>query len=142
MTPRQVELVQESFVKVLPIAPQAAALFYGRLFEVDPALRKLFKGDMKEQGRMLMAMIGGAVRGLANPPALIPVLKNLGARHVGYGVQERHYDTVGEALIWTLQKGLGDAFDDELCEAWVAAYGLLAGVMQQGAREVEFKQAA
>ena len=142
MTPRQVELVQESFVKVLPIAPQAAELFYGRLFEVNPALRKLFKGDMKEQGRMLMAMIGGAVRGLANPPALIPVLKNLGARHVGYGVQERHYDTVGEALIWTLQKGLGDAFDDELCEAWVAAYGLLAGVMQQGAREVELKQAA
>lgn len=142
MTPRQVELVQESFVKVLPIAPQAAELFYGRLFEVDPALRKLFKGDMKEQGRMLMAMIGGAVRGLANPPALIPVLKNLGARHVGYGVQERHYDTVGEALIWTLQKGLGEAFNDELCEAWVAAYGLLAGVMQEGAREVELKQAA
>lgn len=142
MTPNQVQLVQESFLKVMPIAPQAAELFYGRLFESDPSLRSLFKGDMKEQGRMLMMMIAGAVRGLSNPPALIPVLKDLGARHVGYGVQERHYDTVGQALIWTLQKGLGDAFTDELCEAWVAAYQLLAGVMQQGAREVQLKQAA
>lgn len=142
MTPRQIELVQESFTKVLPIAPAAAELFYGRLFELDPALRPLFKRDMKEQGRMLMMMIAGAVRGLSNPPALIPVLKDLGARHVGYGVQERHYDTVGQALIWTLQKGLGEGSTDELCEAWVAAYQLLAGVMQQGAREVALKKAA
>ena len=91
---------------------------------------------------MLMMMIAGAVRGLSNPPALIPVLKDLGARHVGYGVRERHYDTVGQALIWTLQKGLGEAFTDELCEAWVTAYQLLAGVMQQGAREAQLKQAA
>ena len=143
MTPRQIELVQESFTKVLPIAPAAAEIFYARLFEIDPALRGLFKGDMKEQGRMLMMMIAGAVRGLSNPPALIPVLKGLGARHLGYGVEERHYDTVGTALIWTLQKGLGDAFTDEVCESWVAAYQLLAGVMQQGAREaLQMKKAA
>lgn len=142
MTPRQVELVQESFTKVLPIAPQAAELFYGRLFEIDPSLRSLFKGDMKEQGRMLMMMIAGAVRGLSNPPALIPVLKDLGARHLGYGVEDRHYDTVGEALIWTLQKGLGEAFTDEVCESWAQAYQLLAGVMQQGAREAQFAKAA
>lgn len=142
MTPHQVQIVQESFVKVLPIAPAAAELFYARLFEIDPNLKRLFKKDMKEQGRMLMAMIGGAVRGLDNPAPLIPVLKDLGARHVGYGVEEHHYDTVGEALIWTLQKGLGEAFTDELCDAWVAAYQLLASVMQQGARDVQLAQAA
>jgi hemoglobin-like flavoprotein len=142
MTPRQVELVQESFSKVLPIASAAADMFYGRLFEVDPSLRRLFKGDMQEQGRMLMAMIGGAVRGLANPAPLMPVLKDLGARHLGYGVEEHHYDSVGDALIWTLQKGLGAEFTDELCDAWVAAYQLLSGVMQQGARDAQLAKAA
>lgn len=142
MTPHQIQIVQESFVKVLPIAPAAAELFYARLFEIDPNLKRLFKKDMKEQGRMLMAMIGGAVRGLDNPAPLIPVLKDLGARHVGYGVEEHHYDTVGEALIWTLQKGLGEAFTDELCDAWVAAYQLLSSVMLQGARDVQLAKAA
>jgi hemoglobin-like flavoprotein len=142
MTPRQVELVQESFTKVLPIAPAAAQMFYAKLFEIDPSLKMLFKGDMKEQGRMLMMMIAGAVRGLSNPATLVPVLKGLGARHVNYGVRDHHYDTVGNALIWTLQKGLGELFTDELCEAWVAAYQLLAGVMQEGAREAQLPKAA
>jgi hemoglobin-like flavoprotein len=142
MTPRQVELVQESFTKVMPIAPAAAQMFYDKLFEIDPSLKLLFKGDMKEQGRMLMMMIAGAVRGLSNPPALIPVLKGLGARHVGYGVRDHHYDTVGNALIWTLQTGLGQDFTDAVCEAWVEAYKLLAGVMQQGAREAQLQKAA
>lgn len=142
MTPRQVELVQESFTQVLPIAPAAAQMFYARLFEIDPSLKLLFKGDMKEQGRMLMMMIGGAVRGLSNPPALIPVLKELGARHTGYGVRDHHYDTVGNALIWTLQAGLAEAFTDEVCEAWLEAYKLLSAVMQQGAREAQLPKAA
>jgi hemoglobin-like flavoprotein len=142
MTPNQVKLVQQSFTKVLPIAPTAAQMFYARLFEIDPSLKLLFKGDMKEQGRMLMMMIAGAVRGLSNPPALIPVLKDLGARHVGYGVHDHHYDTVGNALIWTLQAGLGEDFTDEVCDAWVEAYKLLAGVMQQGAREAQLPKAA
>jgi hemoglobin-like flavoprotein len=142
MTPRQVELVQESFTKVLPIAPAAAQMFYAKLFEIDPSLKMLFKGDMQEQGRMLMMMIAGAVRGLSNPATLVPVLKGLGARHVNYGVRDHHYDTVGNALIWTLQKGLGELFTDELCEAWVAAYQLLAGVMQEGAREAQLPKAA
>lgn len=142
MTPNQVKLVQQSFTKVLPIAPTAAQMFYARLFEIDPSLKLLFKGDMKEQGRMLIMMIAGAVRGLSNPPALIPVLKDLGARHVGYGVRDHHYDTVGNALIWTLQAGLGEDFTDEVCDAWVEAYKLLAGVMQQGAREARLPKAA
>lgn len=142
MTPRQIELVQESFTKVLPIAPAAAQMFYERLFALDPTLRPLFKGNLKDQGRMLMMMIAGAVRGLSNPPALVPVLKDLGARHVGYGVKEQHYDTVGSALIWTLQEGLGQEFSDEVCEAWVQAYQLLSSVMQQGAREAQLLKAA
>ena len=142
MTPRQIELVQESFTKVLPIAPAAAQMFYERLFALDPTLRPLFKGNLKDQGRMLMMMIAGAVRGLSNPPALVPVLKDLGARHVGYGVKEQHYDTVGSALIWTLQEGLGQEFSDEVCEAWVQAYQLLSSGMQQGAREAQLLKAA
>jgi len=142
VTPRQVELVQESFTKVMPIAPAAAQMFYEKLFEIDPSLKLLFKGDMKEQGRMLMMMIAGAVRGLSNPPALIPVLKDLGARHVGYGVRDHHYDTVGNALIWRLQAGQHQDFTDEMGEDWVEAYKLLAGVMQQGAREVQLPKAA
>ena len=136
MEPKQIELVQESFRKVLPIAEIAADMFYARLFELDPSLRKLFKGDMKRQGGMLMSMIASAVRGLKDPNALIPVLTALGRRHVGYGVMDAHYATVAEALLWTLEKGLGEDFTDETRKAWAAAYMLMATVMQQGAREM------
>ena len=136
MTPKQIDLVQESFRKVLPIAEIAADMFYARLFELDPSLRKLFKGDMKRQGGMLMSMIASAVRGLKDPNALIPVLTALGRRHVGYGVMDAHYTTVAEALLWTLEKGLGEDFTQETRKAWAAAYMLMATVMQQGAREM------
>src|SRR6185295_4583109 len=115
--------------------------FYARLFELDPSLRRLFKGDMKRQGGMLMSMIGSAVRGLSNPNALIPVLTALGRRHAGYGVMDAHYTTVAEALLWTLEQGLGDAFDAEMRAAWTAAYMLMASVMQQGAREEPLRAA-
>ena len=142
MTPRQVELVQQSFLKVAPIADVAASLFYARLFELDPALQKLFSGDMKRQGAMLMNMIGGAVRGLTEPNALMPVLTALGRRHSGYGVVDSHYGTVAEALLWTLERGIGDEFTDEVRDAWVAAYTLMAGVMQQGARDATMPRTA
>jgi hemoglobin-like flavoprotein len=142
MTPRQIQLVQESFEKVRPIAATAAEMFYGKLFLTDPSLRPLFKGDMKDQGRMLMAMIAAAVRGLSNPQALVPTLLDLGRKHVAYGVEDRHYITVGSSLLWTLEQGLGEAFDDELRDAWLAAYELLSGVMQQGAREARLDRAA
>ena len=141
MTPRQIEVVQQSFQQVAPIAELAADLFYARLFELDPSLRRLFKGDMKRQGGMLMSMIGSAVRGLSNPNALIPVLTALGRRHAGYGVMDAHYTTVAEALLWTLEQGLGDAFDAEMRAAWTAAYMLMASVMQQGAREEPLRAA-
>jgi len=142
MTPRQVEIVQDNFAKVSPIAEVAASLFYARLFELDPSLRKLFKGNIKTQGTMLMSMIGSAVRGLSNPNGLIPVLMALGRRHTGYGVVDAHYTTVAEALLWTLEQGLGEEFTPEAREAWTAAYTLMASVMQQGAREIPSKQAA
>ena len=123
----QIALVEQSFDQVKPIAPRAAVMFYERLFELDPSLRPLFRGDLARQGQMLMAMIAGAVNGLRNIPQLTPVLRQLGARHVAYGVEDAHYATVGKALLWTLEQGLGDAF--------TIAYGLLAGTMQEGARE-------
>jgi hemoglobin-like flavoprotein len=137
MTPKQIEIVQSSFAKVAPIAEAAAGLFYARLFELDPSLKPLFNGDMKRQGMMLMSMLATAVRGLTNTEALVPVVKGLGRRHVGYGVKDQHYQTVGQALIDTLAKGLGDDFTRETREAWLAAYALLSSVMKAGAAEME-----
>jgi hemoglobin-like flavoprotein len=142
MTPQQIALVQDSFRKVLPIADTAASMFYARLFELDPSLRKLFKGDMGRQGKMLMSMIASAVRGLTQPNALIPVLHALGRRHSGYGVVDAHYTTVAEALVWTLEQGLGEEFTAETRDAWIAAYSMMASVMQQGGREMPVLAAA
>ncbi len=137
MTPQQITLVQASFADVKPIATTAAELFYNRLFTLDPALRPLFKGDMGQQGQMLMSMIGAAVSGLKDLERLAPVVRQLGARHVRYGVQAQHYATVGSALLWTLGQGLGDKFTPAVREAWTAAYTLLSDVMLLGAMEEE-----
>jgi hemoglobin-like flavoprotein len=135
MTPRKVELVQTTWEKCVPIADQAAALFYGKLFELDPSLKPMFKSDIKEQGKKLMQMITAAVRGLNDLGRLVPVVQDLGRRHVGYGVKDQHYDTVGTALLWTLEKGLGDAFTTEVKEAWTTVYTLLATTMKKAAAE-------
>jgi len=133
MTPEQVALVQESFAKVAPIAPQAAALFYGNLFAADPSLKALFKGDMDEQGKKLMQVLATAVNSLKNLPGLVPVLQALAKRHVGYGVKDEHYATVGGALLLTLSQGLGEAFTDDVKEAWVTTYTLIADTMKAAA---------
>jgi hemoglobin-like flavoprotein len=135
MNPQQIDLVRSSFALVKPIAPQAAALFYDNLFERDASLRSLFRGDMATQGERLMSMIGTAVGMLERPAALVPVLRMLGARHTGYGVKEHHYDTVGAALLKTLEQGLGDAFTAEVRAAWVALYGVVSTTMMAGASE-------
>lgn len=135
MTPRQISLVRNSWQQVLPIREQAAALFYGRLFELDPDLRALFRHDMAEQGRKLTAMINVAVNGLDDLSSLVPAVQELGRRHVRYGVGRQHYTVVGTALLWTLQEGLGSAFTSEVREAWTGAYGLLASTMQAAAAE-------
>ena len=133
MTPQQIALVQSTWSKVVPIQDQAAKLFYDKLFEMDPSLRPLFKGDMVEQGRKLMAMINTAVNGLTRLNEIVPAVQALGRRHVGYGVKEVHYETVGAALLWTLEQGLGPSFTPEVRQAWATAYGLLAGVMKEAA---------
>jgi hemoglobin-like flavoprotein len=135
MTPLQVAAVQRSFSLVVPIKEQAAQIFYDRLFSVDPSLKKLFKGDMKEQGKKLMSALALVVAGLANPQSILPKVEELGRKHVGYGVEDRHYDTVGGALLWTLEKGLGDKFTPDVKEAWTAAYTLLANVMKGAANK-------
>ena len=134
MTSQQKDLVQSSFAKVAPIADTAADLFYQRLFELDPSLRPLFKQDMREQKKKLMQMLAAAVHGLDDLGALVPAVRDLGARHGGYGVQDEHYDTVGEALLWTLDKGLGDAFTPETKEAWIEVYAVLSGTMKDAAK--------
>ena len=129
MTPTQIRLVQESFSKVAPISEQAAVIFYGRLFEVAPSVRALFPDDMSEQRKKLMATLAVVVNGLTDLPAVLPAASALAKRHVGYGAKPEHYPVDGGALLWTLEKGLGEAWTPELAEAWTAAYGLLSGYM-------------
>lgn len=133
MTPQQVSLIQTSWAAVVPIQDTAAGLFYKRLFELDPAVRPMFKGDMQEQGRKLMKMLGVVVNSLTRLDELVPVAQDLARKHVGYGVQAAHYDTVGAALLWTLEQGLGSRFTDEVKAAWATAYGILSQVMKEAA---------
>ena len=133
MTPESKKLVQESWTMVEPIAGRAAALFYGRLFELDPSLRAMFRGDLKEQGKKLMQMLTVVVRGLDRLDQLVPAVEALGRRHAGYGVRDEHYTTVAMALLWTLERGLGAAFTAPVRAAWTEAYTLLATVMQRAA---------
>ena len=136
MEAKTIELVQGTFKQVVPIADKAAEIFYTKLFDLDPQLKPLFKGDMKEQGAKLMSMIGTAVSGLTNLDAIVPAVQNLGKGHVVYGVKDSHYDTVGSALIYTLDKGLGEAFTPDVKDAWVEVYTLLATTMKDAAKTV------
>jgi len=133
MTPEKIALVRSSWQQVLPIKDTAAALFYGQLFELDPSLRSMFKGDMVEQGRKLMMIINTAVNSLDNLGPILGAVEDMGRRHVAYGVTEAHYDTVGSALIWTLSKGLGAQFTPAVEDAWVETYTTLATAMRQAA---------
>jgi hemoglobin-like flavoprotein len=129
MTPQQVALVQTSFAKVAPIAEQAAELFYGRLFEIAPEVKPLFRGDMAEQGRKLMATLAVVVNGLGNLETILPAASALARRHVSYGVKAEHYEPVGAALLWTLQRGLAADWTPPVADAWTAAYATLSGYM-------------
>jgi hemoglobin-like flavoprotein len=133
MTPDDIALVQESFQKVATIADQAAEIFYKNLFALDPQLKSLFRADMPAQGRKLMQMIGIAVNGLKTPETIIPAVQQLGKRHVDYGVRAKDYETVGQALMLTLEQGLGADFTPPVKEAWSATFELLSGVMKKAA---------
>jgi hemoglobin-like flavoprotein len=135
VTFEQIQLVQASFAKIAPIAGPAAALFYQRLFTLDPTLAALFTGDMRKQERKLMSMIGTAVNSLDQLDSIVPAVKALGGRHAHYGVEDAHYATVGAALLWTLEQALGADFTPSVSAGWSAAYELLADTMQAAARE-------
>ena len=130
MTPTQIDLLRSSWARVEPIGQQAAKLFYARLFELDPSLRRLFGGDMAAQGRKLLAALRATVAAVDRFDDLGPMLADLGARHHGYGVRAEHYDTVGEALLWTLQRGLEPHYSAATDVAWRAAYAAVAQAMQ------------
>ena len=140
MTGKQKRLVQASFEQVKPIADVAATLFYGCLFELDPRLESLFRGDLEEQGRKLMQVLGLAVKGLDRLHEFVPTLQALGARHASYGVAEHDYVSVRRALLWTLERGLGAAFTPEVRESWDTVYTLLADTMKAGARNAVLVQ--
>jgi hemoglobin-like flavoprotein len=135
LTNTQRTLVQETFASILPIADDVAIVFYKRLFELDPALRRLFSADMTEQRKKLMQMLGAAVMGLNRLDQLIPVVEELGRRHARYGVKDAHYGTVGEALLTTLALALGESFTTEVKEAWTSVYSVLTLTMRKAARE-------
>jgi hemoglobin-like flavoprotein len=130
MTPEQKTLIRESFAKVLPIADVAGEMLYMRMFELDPSLRRLFHIDIKDQGRKLMTVVRVAVANLDRLDNIVPALEELGERHARYGVKDEDYDTGGEALVWTLEKGLGDDFTPETRQAWIEVYDLLTSVMK------------
>lgn len=141
-TARDLTLVRDSFDKAVPMAGVVADLFYERLFYQAPSLRRMFPADLRDQKRKLMVMLATAVQGLHDLEALVPQVKALGARHAGYGVEPAHYTVVGEALLWTLERGLGNAFTVEVRQAWTRVYALLATTMQAGADDAVTLRAA
>lgn len=142
MTPNEIGFVQKSFRMILPIADLAGELFYRRLFELDPSLRQLFASDVKEQGKKLIHMLAIVTSRLEDLDGVLPMVRELGERHVGYGVKEAHYVVVGEALLWMLARCLDDAFTREVRAAWVKTYEIVAGVMQDAARGQQKEQAS
>ena len=135
LSSREVELVQKSWRSVQLVGDTAAEMFYGKLFSVEPGVRPLFKGELRDQGRNLTAMISVVVQKLGSPEKIAVAVRQLGSRHAAYGVRDHHYDSVGLALLWMLEQALGEAFTPEVEAAWKAAYALLAGTMKEGACE-------
>jgi hemoglobin-like flavoprotein len=129
MTPDQVKLVQQSFSNVVPIADQAATLFYDRLFEIAPQVKSMFPADMTGQRKKLITMLAAVIGGLDNLPSILPAASALAKRHLAYGAKVEHYPVVGAALLWTLEQGLGDGWTSDVADAWKAAYGTLSGFM-------------
>lgn len=135
MTPEQISLVQTTWAKVEPSADEVAGIFYARLFEIAPEVKPMFTTDIAEQGKKLMQMISVAVNGLPKLDTIVPAVQQLGVRHIDYGVEPAHYDSVGAALLWTLEQGLGDDFTPEVKEAWTETYVTLATVMKDAAAQ-------
>lgn len=137
MTTAQIDLVQSSFQQILPIADTAGELLYGRIFVLAPESRALFGADIRPQEKRLMIAVKIAVNGLGRLDEITPFLVKLGARHVRYGVRPEHFAVVAEALLWTLEQGLGEAFTADVRDAWVAAWNVIADAMLTGMRQAE-----
>jgi hemoglobin-like flavoprotein len=133
MTLRQIELVQQSFRLIQPIIDDAAILFYDRLFEIDPSLQPMFPRSRREQARLLAQTLTVVVEGIDRPSQLRGAVEAVGERLAAYEVRDEYYEAVGQALLWTLETGLEDAFTSEVRGAWMTAYGWLAYTMQRGA---------
>jgi hemoglobin-like flavoprotein len=133
MNGHQITLVQQSFEKAAGLGEKVAEIFYAELFAIDPSLRAMFKGNMKEQHAKLLSALALVIRSLHAPEKIIAAAQKLAVKHLDYGVIPEHYTYVGNALLRTLKKGLGPEFTPELSDAWVAAFRTLAGVMKQAA---------
>lgn len=136
MNPSTINDVQSTFNIIAPIADDAAALFYSKLFEIDPSLKSMFKGDMTDQRKKLMQILGVAVSSLNNLEAIVPAVQDLGRRHVKYGVRPQHYNTVAEAILWMLAQTLGATFTPTIKQSWTEVYTVLADTMVAAANEV------
>lgn len=135
MTPNQIKLIQASYAEIAPLAGTFADLFYDRLFEIAPQVRTMFPAALGEQKKKLMAMLGTVVAGLSHLETLVPAVQSLGRSHAGYGVNARHYASVGSSLLWTLEKALGESFTPEVKDAWATAYIVLSTTMMNAANE-------
>lgn len=129
MTPAQISIIQQSWQTVTPIADTTVDLFYSRLFFLNPQLRALFPAELADQKRKMVSMLSRLVTALSDVQSIIPSVQALGRRHALYGVTTRDYDTVAAALLWSLEQGLGKAWNDAVKESWIAAYALLSNVM-------------
>jgi hemoglobin-like flavoprotein len=135
MTPKQIELVQQSWEHVVKNIPQAGEIFYGRLFEMNPQLCAMFSPDIKAQSQKLLGIISFAVKKLNTIEEVVSDVQALGRRHGNYGVQPAHYAMVADSLLWTLEKGLAHRWTTELKEAWTTLYATLAGIMMDAAAQ-------
>jgi hemoglobin-like flavoprotein len=142
MTPDQVQLIRLTFVQVMSRKQEAGRMFYERLFSIAPDTRPLFRSDIDTQSQKLMDTLALAISGLRDLPSLVSMLEALALRHVGYGARDKHYDDVGAALIWTLERMLGPAFTPAACDAWTALYGTVAGVMRNAAKTGQLSKSA
>lgn len=134
VTPEQKVLIRQTWADIVPVADTTAALFYGRLFVIDPPARRLFGSkDMRVQGNQFMQMLSIFVRSLDDLAVMEPAIEGLGRRHAGYGVLPSDYDGVGRALLWAVEQVLGDAFTEPVRDSWAEAYRILATTMQRSA---------
>ena len=138
MPPEHRQLVADTWKQVAPIADTAANLFYSRLFEIDPSTRKLFRAtDMAEQRKKLLQTLSFVINGLDHLDVLVSKVEDLGRRHADYGVTDAHYESVGAALLWTLEQGLGRAWTPAVASAWTEVYGMLSGIMRNAAARTD-----